>query len=84
MTYPLIGNYGINRDDYESIEPAMNGIVVRELADEPSNFRSGMTLSELLTMKGIPGIQGIDTRKLTRFLREKGPLKGMLQQLGKK
>src|SRR4051794_3422802 len=65
MTYPLIGNYGINRDDYESIEPAASGIVVRELADEPSNFRSGMTLCELLTMKGIPGIQGIDTRKLT-------------------
>ena len=44
MTYPLIGNYGINRDDFESIETAMNGIVVRELADEPSNFRSGMSL----------------------------------------
>ena len=47
MTYPLIGNYGINRDDYESIEPAINGIVVRELADEPSNFRSGMTLCRI-------------------------------------
>src|SRR6185437_9081825 len=82
MTYPLIGNYGINRDDYESIEPAINGIVVRELADEPSNFRSGMTLNELLTMKGIPGIQGIDTRKLTRLLREKGPLKGTLTAAG--
>ena len=82
MTYPLIGNYGINRDDYESIEPAINGIVVRELADEPSNFRSGMTLHELLTMKGIPGIEGIDTRKLTRLIREKGPLKGMLTAAG--
>ncbi|KXH79921.1 carbamoyl phosphate synthase small subunit [Sporosarcina sp. HYO08] len=78
MTYPLIGNYGINRDDYESIELPINGVVVRELEDEPSNFRSGMTLCELLTMKGIPGIQGIDTRKLTRLLREKGSLKGML------
>ncbi len=82
MTYPLIGNYGINRDDFESIEPAINGIVVRELADEPSNFRSGMTLDELLTMKGIPGIQGIDTRKLTRLLREKGSLKGILTAAG--
>lgn len=78
MTYPLIGNYGINRDDYESIELAINGLVVRELAEEPSNFRSGMTLNELLTLKGIPGIAGIDTRKLTRLLREKGTLKGKL------
>ncbi len=82
MTYPLIGNYGINRDDYESIEPAASGLVVRELADEPSNFRSGMTLCELLTMKGIPGIQGIDTRKLTRLLRDKGALKGILTAAG--
>lgn len=78
MTYPLIGNYGINRDDFESIESAMNGIVVRELEDEPSNFRNDMTLREWLTQKNIPGIQGIDTRKLTRLLREKGPLKGKL------
>ena len=82
MTYPVVGNYGINRDDYESIEPAANGIVVRELADEPSNFRSGMSLCELLTLKGIPGIEGIDTRKLTRLLRDKGSLKGMLTAAG--
>lgn len=82
MTYPLIGNYGINRDDYESIEPVASGIVVRELEDEPSNFRSGMTLHELLTLKGIPGIQEIDTRKLTRLLRNKGPLKGILTAAG--
>lgn len=82
MTYPLVGNYGINRDDFESIKPAMNGIIVRELSDSPSNFRSDMTLGELLTMKGIPGIEGIDTRKLTRLLREKGPLKGMLTAAG--
>lgn len=82
MTYPLVGNYGINRDDFESIEPAMNGIVVRELAEEPSNFRSGMSLGDLLIQKGIPGIQGIDTRKLTRLLREKGPLKGILTAAG--
>ncbi|AOV08323.1 carbamoyl phosphate synthase small subunit [Sporosarcina ureilytica] len=82
MTYPLIGNYGINRDDFESIELAMNGIVARELEDHPSNFRSDMTLRELLTQKGIPGIEGIDTRKLTRLLREKGALKGMLTAAG--
>ena len=83
MTYPLVGNYGINRDDFESINPAMNGIVVRELAEVPSNFRSEMSLGELLSMKGIPGIEGIDTRKLTRLLREKGPLKGILTAAGK-
>lgn len=82
FTFPSIGAYGINRDDFESIEPAMNGIVVRELADEPSNFRSNMSLDTLLTMKGIPGIQGIDTRKLTRILREEGPLKGILTAAG--
>jgi len=78
MTYPLIGNYGINRDDFESIIPTMKGIVVRELADEPSNFRSDMSLGQLLTMTEIPGIEGVDTRKLTRILREKGPLRGTL------
>lgn len=78
MTYPLIGAYGMNRDDFESIDAAMNGLVVRELEDEPSNFRSDMTLREWVTLKKIPGIEGIDTRKLTRLLREKGPLKGKL------
>lgn len=82
MTYPLIGNYGINRDDYESIEPAINGLVVRELSEEPSNFRSSMTLGDLLVLKGIPGIEGIDTRKLTRILRQKGSLKGKLTAAG--
>lgn len=82
MTYPQIGNYGINRDDFESIETAVTGLVVRELIEEPSNFRSGMCLDDLLKAKGIPGIQGIDTRKLTRILREKGPLKGILTAAG--
>jgi len=82
MTYPLIGNCGINRDDFESIETSVNGLVVRELAEEPSNFRSGMSLGDVLKMKGVPGIQGIDTRKLTRILRDKGPLKGILTAVG--
>lgn len=82
MTYPLIGNYGINRDDYESIDLAINGLVVRELTEEPSNFRSGMSLGDLLSLKGIPGIQEIDTRKLTRLLRDKGSLKGKLTAAG--
>lgn len=78
MTYPLVGAYGINRDDFESIDSALSGLVVRELEDAPSNFRNDMTLGEWLMKKNIPGIEGIDTRKLTRLLREKGPLKGKL------
>ena len=82
MTYPLIGNYGINRDDFESIEPAIKGMVVRELAETPSNFRSDATLNELFTLKNIPGIEGVDTRKLTRIIREFGSVKGMLSAAG--
>ena len=82
MTYPAIGNYGINRDDYESIEPALNGLVVRRLEEVPSNFRSGMSLGHLMELKGIPGIQNIDTRALTNLLRDKGALKGMLTEAG--
>src|SRR5699024_10419754 len=78
MTYPLIGAYGINRDDFESLEAPMNGLVVREIEDEPSNFRCDLTLRQYLEQKNIPGIEGIDTRKLTRLLRAKGPLKGIL------
>lgn len=78
MTYPLIGNYGINRDDYESMEPAMKGLIVRELCDFPSNFRSQMTVDELFKKKGLSGIQGIDTRKLTRIIRNKGVVRGKI------
>lgn len=82
MTYPLIGNYGINRDDFESIEPAIKGMVVRELADMPSNFRSDASLNELFLLKEIPGIQGVDTRKLTRIIREFGSVKGYFTEAG--
>jgi len=82
MTYPLIGNYGINRDDFESIEPAIKGMVVRELANTPSNFRCDATLNELFVLKDIPGIEGIDTRKLTRIIRELGSVKGLLSAAG--
>lgn len=82
MTYPLIGNYGINRDDFESIEPAIKGMVVRELADMPSNFRSDASLNELFLLKDIPGIQGVDTRKLTRIIREYGSVKGYFTATG--
>lgn len=78
MTYPLIGNYGINRDDYESMEPAMKGLIVKELCDFPSNFRSQMSLDEFFQKKKLSGISGIDTRKLTRIIRQYGVLKGKI------
>lgn len=78
MTYPLIGNYGINRDDYESIEPAIKGLIVKELCDLPSNFRTQITLDELFKKKNLSGISGIDTRRLTRILRSKGVTKGKI------
>lgn len=78
MTYPLIGNYGINRDDYESIEPAIKGLIVKELCDFPSNFRTQITLDELFKKKNLSGISGIDTRKLTRIIRNYGVVKGKI------
>lgn len=78
MTYPLVGNYGINRDDFESISPYIEGVVVKEYSRMPSNFRSEESLDEFLKGQSIPGIAGIDTRKLTRLLREKGTMKGIL------
>ncbi|MBO8171116.1 MAG: glutamine-hydrolyzing carbamoyl-phosphate synthase small subunit [Bacillaceae bacterium] len=82
MTYPLIGNYGINRNDFESIRPYVHGFVVKEYAEFPSNWRSGITLDQFLKEFEIPGIAGIDTRKLTRIIREHGTLKGMITTSG--
>lgn len=81
MTYPLIGNYGVNRDDFESIEPAIKGLIVKELCDFPSNFRSQMSLDELFKKRNLAGISGIDTRKLTRIIRNKGVVKGKIVNL---
>ncbi|USG67613.1 glutamine-hydrolyzing carbamoyl-phosphate synthase small subunit [Brevibacillus ruminantium] len=78
MTYPLIGNYGINRDDFEAVRPYIHGFVVREHCDTPSNWRSTNSLDELLQDYGIPGIAGVDTRMLTRKLRYHGTMKGMI------
>ncbi|WP_017753659.1 carbamoyl phosphate synthase small subunit [Calidifontibacillus oryziterrae] len=78
LTYPLIGNYGINRDDFESISPAIQGFIVKEAAAAPSNWRSKETLDELLKSRKIPGLEGIDTRKLTRIIRQYGALKGAI------
>ncbi len=78
MTYPLIGNYGICRDDMESKKPWPDGFIVRELSRIPSNFRCNMTIQEFLEENGVPGIAGIDTRALTKILREKGTMNGMI------
>ncbi|MDO5136486.1 MAG: carbamoyl phosphate synthase small subunit [Eubacteriales bacterium] len=78
MTYPLIGNYGICYEDQESQRPWIDGFIVRELSRIPSNFRSVDTISHFLVKHDIPGIAGIDTRALTRLLREKGTMNGMI------
>jgi len=78
MTYPLIGNYGINKEDVESARIQVEGFVVREYEPVPSNWRSRMPLADYLEGEGILGIQGIDTRALTRHLRLAGAMKGIL------
>ncbi|PKM81694.1 MAG: carbamoyl phosphate synthase small subunit [Firmicutes bacterium HGW-Firmicutes-14] len=78
MTYPLIGNYGINSDDFESRQPFVLGFVVREFCDYPSNWRSEKTVEQYLKENGIPGISGIDTRALTRRLRNYGTMGGVI------
>jgi len=78
MTYPLIGNYGINEADVESWQPHVAGFVVRELSPVVSNWRAQTSLADYLEKNGIPGIQGIDTRALTKKLRVRGALKGFI------
>lgn len=78
MTYPLIGNYGICGDDQESLRPWLDGYIVRKLSRMPSNFRSQDTIQRFLKRYDIPGIAGIDTRALTRKLRESGTMNGMI------
>src|SRR5579885_3243026 len=78
MTYPLIGNYGINAEDTESRHPQVEGFIVRELARVPSNYRSNRTLDDYLAEHGIIGLEGIDTRALVRRLRVRGTMTGIL------
>ncbi|MCF6155807.1 MAG: glutamine-hydrolyzing carbamoyl-phosphate synthase small subunit [Candidatus Brocadia sp.] len=78
MTYPLIGNYGINEKDYESCSPFLEGFIVKEYSPFPSNWRSQISLDEFLKNRGIVGIQGIDTRELTRRLRDYGVQQGIV------
>ena len=78
MTYPLIGNYGVNYDDIESAKPQVKGFIVRELCKTPSNWRSVEDLNAYLEKNNIIGIEGIDTRAVTRILRDKGTMKGIV------
>lgn len=78
MTYPIIGNYGTNREDAESAHPWVDGFITREISRVSSNFRSEDSLSHYLAENNITGICGIDTRALTRRLREKGTMNGMI------
>ena len=78
MTYPLIGNYGMAADDYETAVPTIGAMLVREYNDEPSNFRSAETLGSVMERFGIPGVQGIDTRMLTRSIRDRGSRKVLI------
>jgi carbamoyl-phosphate synthase small subunit len=78
MTYPLIGNYGIADDDFESRGATVGALIVREYNDQPSNFRFTKTLGEVLEEYGIPGIYGLDTRKLTRDIRDNGSKRALI------
>lgn len=78
MTYPLIGNYGINNDDNESYKPYLHGLIVKELCDEPSNWRCTMTADEYLKKNNVVGIKNIDTRALTQHIRNFGSMFGII------
>jgi carbamoyl-phosphate synthase small subunit len=78
LTYPMVGNYGINDDDFESDRIQVSGFVVREACDEPSNWRSAKTLHSLLEERNIPAIEGIDTRMVTKHIRSLGVTGGII------
>ncbi|WP_153726174.1 glutamine-hydrolyzing carbamoyl-phosphate synthase small subunit [Heliorestis convoluta] len=78
MTYPLIGNYGVNANDVESVKPQVRGFLVREACARPSHYRSEKTIEHYLAQQGIPGLEGIDTRALTRRIRQCGALRGAI------
>ncbi|HWN20274.1 MAG TPA: glutamine-hydrolyzing carbamoyl-phosphate synthase small subunit [Gemmatimonadales bacterium] len=80
MTAPMIGNYGVNPEDSESDHPQVTGVVVRELSRHPSNWRSTQSLDDWLGAARVPVLEGIDTRRLTRHLRERGAMRGVIAQ----
>ncbi len=81
MTYPLIGNYGLTDEDYESKIPTIGGFIVKEVNHKPSNFRFTKTLNEVMKNNNIPGVSDIDTRKLTRIIREKGSMVSIITDI---
>ena len=81
MTYPLIGNYGLADEDYETKTPRIGGFIVREYNDAPSNFRYTKTLSQELEENGIPGISGVDTRLITRMIRNEGSMRAIMTDI---
>lgn len=78
MTYPLIGNYGISNDDYESLSPALKGVIVKEHCPTPSHWKNQKSLDQFLIQHKIVGMHSIDTRKLTKLIRERGVMKGLM------
>jgi len=78
MTYPLIGNYGINNDDYESLSPSLKAIIVKEACKTPSHWKSQKSIEQFCIQHGIVGLHSIDTRRLTKLIRERGVMKGIL------
>jgi carbamoyl-phosphate synthase small subunit len=80
MTAPMIGNYGINQEDMESERPQVTGVVVREMSRHPSNWRAKLSLDDWLAASGVPVIEGVDTRRLTRHLRERGAMRGVVAE----
>ena len=80
MTYPLIGNYGMCADDYETNVPTISALIVREYNEQPSNFRAEESLEQVMQRYGITGIAGVDTRRLARHIRSKGTCKGLITQ----
>ena len=81
MTYPLVGNYGINHDDSESMTPRLKAFILREYCDHPSNFRNRQNLSQFLNAHNICGIHKLDTRKLVKFIRTQGTMKSIISQV---
>jgi carbamoyl-phosphate synthase small subunit len=80
MTAPMMGNYGVNEEDMESPQPQVSGVVVRELSRHPSSWRATRSLDDWLSSAGIPVLEGIDTRRLTRHLRERGVMRGVVAE----
>jgi carbamoyl-phosphate synthase small subunit len=80
MTAPMIGNYGVNEDDMESARPQVSGVVVRELSRHPSNWRATSSLDEWLESAGVPVLESVDTRRLTRHIRERGAMRGVIAE----